>query len=122
MNMNRPMIPAELEQAIRKVAQQKGLRLRYDTHFDAGNLEIQWWTGKILNRLDFQPIDHETIQVTWLKDLFPFCPKTLNWARGLIPYFPHTAKTDSIVFGNIKSGETEAIYRNKILGYLQKAA
>lgn len=70
------------------IASQRRLHLAYDTHYDAGNIELSWWQGKTRHRLDFQPLHAEPLQVSHLTDTYPFLPKQLLWCHRYVPLFP----------------------------------
>jgi hypothetical protein len=76
--MQRPRFPAELATAIERIGEERGLRVGYDTHYDAGNYEISWWSGCVLYRLDFQPRSDTCNQVTSYRDHFPMLPCLLR--------------------------------------------
>jgi hypothetical protein len=120
--MRHPNVPTELAEAVEAIARDSGLTVAYDTHYDAGNVALSWWTGKKLNRLDFQPLHDAEIQVTFLTDAYPVLPRLLRWARRSIPLFPHIAKTEYRVLGNLSRDERRNKYATQIRDFLARAA
>lgn len=77
-----------LHQLITAIAREYGQRVVYDTHFDAFNWEIRWWTDGVLNAVDIQPCPEGRIEVTRLRTRYPTLPRLLAWARRILPMFP----------------------------------
>lgn len=69
-----------------------GVRVMFDTHYDAANWELSWWQGSVLHRLDFQPQESTRVSITQYEDSFQCLPKFLRWAHGTIPLFPYLAQ------------------------------
>jgi len=120
--MRHPNVPAEFAEAVEEVAATSGLRVGYDTHFDAGNVELRWWSGRRLKRLDFQPMPNAGIQVTFLTDAYPFLPRLLRSLRSVIPMFPHVAKTEYRVIGTLDRNQDRARYAESIRRLVADAA
>jgi hypothetical protein len=57
-------VAPELDAAITAVAKQHGLAVAYDTHYDAFNIELRWWSGNELHRVDFQPYPEGHVVIT----------------------------------------------------------
>ena len=74
-----------------------GAWLAFDTHYDAQNWVVWPWHGKVLHRLDFQPLDLERkeVAVTVYEDHFKFLPRFFRWAHRAIPMFPYVADIKS---------------------------
>ena len=120
--MRHPNIPPELADAAEEIGRDANLRVGYDTHFDAGNVELSWWIGKRLNRLDLQPLPGAEIQVTFLTDTYPFLPRLLCFLRSFVPFFPHLAKTEHRVLGKLERAKPRAEYLDQIRRYIADAA
>ena len=82
-------IPIELECAIRRIAQEQGLRVALDTHYDAQNCELSWINGRVKYRIDFQSISARSTNVTLYYDHYRCLPKLLSWADLNIPCFAY---------------------------------
>jgi len=120
--MRHPNVPAELAEAVEEVARTFGLHVGYDTHFDAGNVELSWWSGRKLKRLAFQPIPNAGIQVTFLTDTYPLLPKLFRTLRSFIPMFPHMAKTEYRVLGVLDNSQERARYAERVRQFVDDAA
>jgi hypothetical protein len=120
--MRHPNVPAELAEAVEDVAKGSGLSVGYDTHFDAGNVELTWWVGRTLNRLDFQPLPKAGIQVTFHTDTYPLLPRLLRFLRSCIPMFPRIAKTKYRVLGSLERNQERANYAEQIRRFVADAA
>ncbi len=72
----------------------KDITLHFDTHYDANNYVFEKIKGKQLHRLDFQPLQNETIKVTHYIDKFKCCPKLLVWCHNNIPNFSYLAQIE----------------------------
>jgi hypothetical protein len=83
-----------LHKILGDIAAERGLRLAYDTHYDAGNLELSWWQEKLRHRVDFQPFPDAPMQVTHLVDTYPLLPRLVLWCRRHIPMFSVLPKTE----------------------------
>jgi hypothetical protein len=107
-------IPINLESAIRWIAREKRLKVRFDTHYDARNCEISWIDDKILFRLDFQPTASNSTHVTMYRDHYRFFTKMLSWADNYIPYFaymtPLYRKIDYRVLRDLSNYESVDYY------------
>ena len=107
-----------LRKILEAIASQRGLRLAYDTHYDAGNLELSWWQGKTRHRLDFQQLHAEPLQVTHLLDTYPFLPKLLLWCRRYVPMFPVLPKVQWHILGSLPEPYTKESVEDLILNAL----
>jgi hypothetical protein len=79
---------------LKSEAHRAGMRLAFDTHYDAQNWQLSWWRGSILHRLDFQPLGHGELAITHYKDHFRLLPKLMRWAHRAIPLFPYLARIE----------------------------
>lgn len=84
----------DLVQVLSAIAAETRVSLRCDTHYDAGNVELQWWHGRNLNRLDFQPMPQGELVVSHIRDRFPCLPRFLRWAHNAVPMFPYLAHVE----------------------------
>lgn len=71
-----------------------GVKISFDTHYDAQNWELSWWNGNTHHRMDFQPLERGEISITHYKDHFPCLPKLFYWAHNAIPMFPYYARVE----------------------------
>jgi hypothetical protein len=85
----------QLGDFLKTEASRLGLRLSFDTHYDARNWALSWWRGRTLHRLDFQPMGNGVLSITHYRDQFRFLPRLLRWAHNAIPLFPYFAHTES---------------------------
>jgi hypothetical protein len=83
----------ELAAFLQAEASRRGVRLASNTHYDAGDWELQWWRGRTLHRVNFQPLDAEIV-ITHYRDLFRAFPRFLRWAHNAIPMFPYLARIE----------------------------
>lgn len=81
----------------------RGLTLAQDTHYDANNLELSWWQGRIYHRIDFQPMLSGDVTVTHYRDQYPFLPKLLRWLRKYVPLFPSVARVEWESVGSVSA-------------------
>lgn len=86
--------PQQLGDYLKSEATQRGLRLRFDTHYDAQNWVLSWWHGSTLHHLDFQPLENEQFSITHYQDNFKYFPRFMYWAHRVIPMFPNLAKIE----------------------------
>ena len=115
-------IAPELEAVVVAVATERGCRVARDTHYDAFNIELQWWSGNCLHRIDFQPYPEAHVVVTALADTFPVMGKLLCVLRKVVPMFPYLAKTESTALGTLHPPFNSEHLRKEIEGYVCKAA
>lgn len=120
--MQQAMLPSELSATIVSVATERFLLVASDTHYDAGNMEIQWWLNNELHRLDFQPMPEGYVLVTALIDTYPFSGRALHLAWRVIPFFPNVAQTKYRVLDKLERPFLPEKLRAKIEGYLNDAA
>ncbi|HSF31440.1 MAG TPA: hypothetical protein VLK82_13340 [Candidatus Tectomicrobia bacterium] len=120
--MQRPIFPAALAAAIERIGEERGLRVGYDTHYDAGNYEISWWRRGVLYRLDFQPRSATCIQVALYGEHFPTLPRLLRWAWRNIPMFPYLARVEAEDLGWLSAGEATTWYSERVKYFLNTAA
>ena len=116
-----PTFPSTVADAIRAVARERSLAVAADTHYDAENMEVYWWNGQRLHRVDFQPMPEGHVVVTSLVDTYPFLGRTLRWAWRSIPMFPYLAKTKHHALGTLQPPFAPPL-EAKIHEYLGKAA
>jgi hypothetical protein len=119
-------IPVELESAIKRIAQEQGLRVAFDTHFDARNCVLSWITGRIKYRIDFQPSTSGSSHVTLYQDNYRFQPRLLSWAEHNIPFFAYMSplfkKIDYQALGDLSNGESRDHYIKVVREYIDGIA
>lgn len=91
-----------LKDLLTKLAKERGLRLVFDTHYDAGNFEVVWWRGSARHAIDVQPYPDGRVAVTALQTTYPAFPRLLAWARRSIPMFPELGRTQRKHLGSIE--------------------
>jgi hypothetical protein len=111
----------EKDHVFKEVANEKGIKLHHDTHYDAMNYEFEKWNQKDLLRLDFQPLPEGIIVVTKLTDHFPCLPKFLRWCWLSIPMFPYLAKIEHEKIGEIRLNQDNKSFKGAVLEMLAKA-
>ncbi len=98
-----------IETIFRLIAAVRGLRLGYDTHYDAHNYVLSWWQGAIHHRLDFQPMD-DSLVVTHLTDRYKFLPRLCYWLYCIIPeVFRFPPAVEFTAMGTIELGDKKKI-------------
>ena len=112
------MFPRDIEDVIRRVAEERGLRVGLDTHYDAMNCEVSWWRGRTLHRVDFQPTGQDSLHVTLYRDVFPntpwLPPRLRVWAHNLLlPGVPCAAKIEWSSLGDFP-------YRDATIGWVRE--
>ena len=115
-------VAPELEAAILAFARERKLAVAHGTHYDAFNVELLWWIGSRLHRLDFQPYPDGHVEVAAIRDSFPLAGRLLWWAARAVPMFPYLASTKTIPLGTLHPPFTSENLRTEIDGYFAKAA
>ncbi|MBK6288119.1 MAG: hypothetical protein IPG20_09470 [Gammaproteobacteria bacterium] len=116
--MNGPLLPKEIERAARAVALTRELSVASDTHYDAGNLELQWWSGNVLHRLDLQPMPEGNVVVTAFWDCYPLFGRAMRWAWNFIPMVPYIAQTQYRELGKMEPPYEEEMLMVELHRYL----
>lgn len=114
-------IAPELDAAVGKVAHKHGLSVSRDTHYDAFNIELQWWSGNQKHRIDFQPYPEGHVIVTKLVDEYAVFGRFLCWAQNVIPFFPFLAKTRSVSLGILNPPFDVDSLESQVTDYLARA-
>ena len=116
-------IPINLESAIRRIAQERRLRIGFNTHWDAMNCVVSWNKDKTIYRLNFQPTSHGVTEVTLYEDQYRFLTKVISWADRNIPYFgyvtPLFRKISSRVLKELNNGESVDFYIKAVQEYVK---
>jgi hypothetical protein len=115
-------VPPELDAVVIATAKKRSLAVARDTHYDAFNIELRWWAGNHLHRLDFQPFPDGHIMVTKLNDTFRVAGRLLWWVRRVIPLFPYLAKTEFEALGTLNPPFTKQELQDAVDGFLAKDA
>jgi hypothetical protein len=82
-----------LHQLVTLIAQERGLRVEHDTHYDAFNWEIRWWAGNVLHAVDIQPYPEGWVELSRLRTHFPMLPRLLAWTLQAVPMLPRGDRT-----------------------------
>lgn len=82
-----------LHQLLGDLASKSGLRVEYDTHYDAFNWEIRWWTDDGLHVPDIQPYPDGRIEVSRRRTRYPWLPRLVAWVSKVIPMFPEWGRS-----------------------------
>jgi hypothetical protein len=103
----------------RKIADEKGITVKHDTHYDACNYQFEKWDGLKLQRVDFQPLESGIIRVTHYTDAFTCLPKLLRWCHNNLPMFPYLAeiKYKTVCDFDSRLGNTE--FEQKVLSIIE---
>ena len=105
----------------REVASDSGVRMRFDTHYDASNYEYSKVVGSEIYRLDFQPTANETYVVKKFVDKFPFFPRLFWLAYNFIPLFPYLAEIQEVDSCVAELGSDEPNLKAKVLRLVRDA-
>lgn len=97
-----------------EVSTESGLRMGYDTHYDARNFVFSVIKGTEIHRLDFQPMENGTIQITKLIDTYPACPRLFRFLHNAVPLFPYAAKVSCESRGVLSPPFEGAGFKNHI--------
>jgi hypothetical protein len=97
------------------------LRVGYDTHYDAGNYEISWRSGRVLYGLDFQLRSVTCIRVALYREHFPMLPRLLRWAWRNIPMYPFFARVEAQDLGRLSAGQSTPWYSERVKYFLESA-
>ena len=81
----------QLGDFLKKESSRLGLHLAHDTHYDAMNWQLSWWRKSVLHRLDFQPLEKDTVAITHYRDSFRYLPRLCRWLHNNVPMFPYLA-------------------------------
>jgi hypothetical protein len=98
--------PDEVVDRLKRFAKENGYRFAYNTHYDAYNCEVSWWNGRILNHIDFQPVEDGLIVVNLIQLHYRFLPKILYWAHRKIPMFPFLAQSTFARVGDLRNPQS----------------
>ena len=77
-----------LKELIAEIATDRGLSFAHDTHYDAQNLELSWWQGRVRHSINVQPYPSGRLEVSHIRTSYPLFSRLLAWARRAIPVFP----------------------------------
>jgi hypothetical protein len=75
----------QLGEYLRNESSRLKLHLGHDTHYDAMNWELSWWQASVLHRLDFQPLEDDTVAITHHRAKFRYLPRMRYWLDCNIP-------------------------------------
>jgi hypothetical protein len=75
----------QLGEHLRNESLRLRLHLGHDTHYDAMNWELSWWHATVLHRLDFQPLENDTVAITHYRDKFQYLSRVRYWLSSNIP-------------------------------------
>ena len=111
----------KLRPAFKDVSLESGYRMGHDTHYDARNFVFSVIRGKEIHRLDFQPMENGTIQITKLTDIFPTLPWLFSFLHNVVPLFPYVAKVSYEVVGVLNPPFEGSGFKNKIQELVKNA-
>lgn len=104
-----------------EISKYTGLRLGFDTHYDALNFEFSAVKGKAKHRLDFQPMETGVFYITKYVDTFPFSPNICSILHSVIPMFPYLAKIEHHKFGEISKTVKGYELKESVMAYIKNA-
>ena len=100
-----------IREIFRETAVRHGMRLEYNTHYDAYNYVISWWDGTNHHRLDFQPID-DSLAVTHYIDRYKRFQHICHWLHSRIPeIFPFPPSIQFMAIGTISMNQLDQMGR-----------
>ena len=93
---------SSLKDLLTEIAQERGLALAHDTHYDAGNWELSWWHGRARHALDVQPYPDGRLDVSSVITSYPALPRLLAWSARAIPLFPSFGRVQRNLLGQVR--------------------
>jgi hypothetical protein len=115
-------IAPPLERVILALARERQLGVARDTHYDAFNIELLWWIGNRLHRLDFRPYPDGHVEVAAIHDSFPPAGRLFWWLARVVPMFPYLASTKRIPLGTLRPPFSSQTLPTEIDEFFAKAA
>jgi hypothetical protein len=92
-------IDPSLKELISAVALERQVSLAHDTHYDADNWELFWWSESVRLSVDVQPYPDGRLEVSYVRTGYPFLPRLLAWAWRSIPMFPNLGRSQREFLG-----------------------
>jgi hypothetical protein len=86
--------PQRLGELLHAEARRRGLRLAFDTHYDAQNWTLSWWKGRHRHRLDFQPMAEQGLDIVHYQEHIPWVPRTMAKLLDVVGPFSELARTE----------------------------
>ncbi len=105
-----------LSEVLSEIASEQHFTVRRDTHYDANNLELQWWRGRELNRIDFQPLSVGELAISHSRDTFPLLPRALLWLHNAVPLFPYLARVERRELSRVCFPFERSVVRAAVVG------
>jgi hypothetical protein len=100
---------AIVERIFHKIAAARGLRLGYNTHYEAYNYVFSWWKDAVHHRLDFQPME-DFFQVAHMTDRYKLFPRLCHWLDNVLPeVFRCPPSVELAPMGTIRRDSEEGI-------------
>lgn len=84
----------QLGELLRAEAARLGLRLSFDTHYNAENWVLTWWRGPRKHRLDFQPMPANEVHITHYQDSIRGWPRALVRMLDVVGFFRDMSSTE----------------------------
>jgi len=114
--------PNDINLALQDISTKYKLKLLKNTHYNATNRELKWYTKKEIHRLNFN-YDEEAkiITITHYIDKVPFCMgRIIEKLHDLVPIFPYLAKIEWLKIGTLPINLTKKEYTIIIENYIKR--
>ena len=110
-----------LKPVFKEVSLESGIPHSHDTHYDARNFVFSKVKGSEIHRLEFQPLESGSFQITKLIDRYPALPRVFRLLHNIVPFFPYIAKTNFENVGVLNPPFESAVFKNTIKETIENA-
>lgn len=116
------LFPNNIDHVLQDIAIKYKLKLLKNTHYNAINRELKWYTKKEIHRLNLNYDEEEKIiSVTHYIDKVPFgMGRIIERLHDLVPLFPYLAKIEWYKIDNLPLNLTKEEYTITIENYIKK--
>ncbi|MET0289480.1 MAG: hypothetical protein ABW178_07625 [Pseudoxanthomonas sp.] len=90
-------------EAVTAVADKHKLAVARDTHYDALNAELYWWSGTTRHAIDLQPYPDGRLQILYLRTRYRFPSRLVAWAGDWLPMFSRRLPAERQVLAELEA-------------------